>query len=118
MVRRGNQSVGTLAIIGSAMAYSLSGYFTRSAAADIWTVLFWRGIFGGIFIAACVALQDRKMPSSLFAMGRAGLWVTLFSTLATICYIAALRLAPVAEVMTVHATLPFVTSVLGYCLIG
>lgn len=101
-------------VIGSAAAYSLSGYFTRVIADDIWTILFWRGVFGGAFIGACVLLQrGADNGSFLRTFRQAGFWVTLFSTVATICYIAALKLMPVAEVMTVHAVLPFVTAVIG-----
>jgi drug/metabolite transporter (DMT)-like permease len=119
MLWRKEMTLGTILVIGSAVAYSLSGYFTRVIAGDIWTILFWRGIFAGAFIGICVVLQPGGGKiSSLRRMGRDGFWVTLFSTVATICYIAALKLIPVAEVMTVHATLPFVTAILGCGLVS
>jgi len=119
MLGRNDLALGTLLVVGSAVAYSLSGYFTRSIAADIWTVLFWRGLFGGLFIGACMVLQDgRNTLRGVLAIGKTGLLVTLFSTVATISYISALRLAPVADVMTVHAALPFVTMILGVCFVG
>lgn len=109
-----NTGLGTMLIIGSAVAYSLSGYFTRLITLDVWTILFWRGLFGGMFIAAYIACRHRREGwRALRAMGRPGLWVTLLSTIATICFIGALRLAPVADVMTIHAAIPFMTALLA-----
>lgn len=114
-----NKWLGTLLIIGSAIAYSLSGYFTRLITLDVWTVLFWRGIFGGLFISAYVAWRYRQdLGGAIRAIGVPGFWVMVLSTLATVCFINALRLAPVADVMTVHAALPFMTAVLAFVLTG
>lgn len=110
---------GTLLIIGSAIAYSLSGYFTRLITLDVWTVLFWRGIFGGLSIGAYVAWRYRQdLWRAVRAMGMPGLWVMVLSTLATICFINALRLAPVADVMTIHAAIPFMTAILALVFAG
>ncbi len=114
-----NKWLGTLLIIGSAVAYSLSGYFTRLITLDVWTVLFWRGIFGGLFIGAYVAWRYRKgLWEAIRAIGAPGLWVMMLSTLATICFINALRLAPVADVMTIHAAIPFMTAMLALIFTG
>jgi len=114
-----NKWLGTLLIIGSAIAYSLSGYFTRLITLDVWTVLFWRGIFGGLFIGAYVVWRYQKdLWVAIRAMGMAGFWVMILSTVATICFINALRLAPVADVMTIHAAIPFMTATLALVFAG
>jgi drug/metabolite transporter (DMT)-like permease len=101
-------------IIGSAVAYSLSGFFTRLIELDVWTILFWRGIFGGLFIGSYILWRHyQETTKAVHAMGWAGLWVLLLSTLATICFIGAMRLAPVGEVMTIHAAIPFLTAALA-----
>ncbi|MCX8997218.1 DMT family transporter [Rhizobiaceae bacterium BDR2-2] len=104
-----NTWLGTVLIIGSAVAYSLSGYFTRLIALDVWTVLFWRGIFGGFFIAAYLLWSHGKdLRETIRAIG---LWVT-------ICFIHALRLAPVADVMTIGAAIPFMTALMALVFMG
>jgi drug/metabolite transporter (DMT)-like permease len=111
--------LGTLLIVGSAIAYSLSGYFTRLITLDVWTVLFWRGIFGGLFIGAYVVWRYRRdLWGTIRDMGMPGLWVMVLSTLATICFINALRLTPVANVMTIHAAVPFMTAILALVFAG
>lgn len=116
---RHEKQLGILLILGSAIAYSLSGYFTRSIELDVWTMLFWRGVFGGAFIGAYVCWRHRGAVGDAFkAMGRAGLWVTVLSTIATISFINALRLTPVADVMTIHAAIPFLTAALAFAFTG
>lgn len=114
-----NRWLGTVLIVGSAVAYSLSGYFTRLIPLDVWTILFWRGLFGGLTIAAYIVWRhQRDLWRAVRAVGMPGLWVTVLSTVATICFISALRLAPVADVMTIHAAIPFMTAVIALAVIG
>ncbi|NTE89606.1 MULTISPECIES: DMT family transporter [Agrobacterium] len=114
-----NKWLGTLLIVGSAIAYSLSGYFTQLIRLDVWTVLFWRGIFGGLFIGAYVVWRYRQdLRRTVLAIGMPGFWVMVLSTVATVCFINALRLAPVADVMTIHAAIPFMTAVIALVFLG
>lgn len=111
--------IGALLIVGSAVAYSLSGYFTRLIPLDVWTVLFWRGIFGGFFIGTYLIWRHREgLWEAIRAVGMPGFWVTVLSTVATICFINALRLTQVADVMTIHAAIPFMTAILALVFIG
>ena len=108
--------LGSLLIAASATAYSTAGFFTRLIDLDIWTVLFWRGLFAGLFIAAYVIWQNGR--AAVRAIGMRGLWVAFFSTFATICFLNALRLTSVAEVTIINATSPFITGVLAWLFIG
>ncbi|HZX83579.1 MAG TPA: hypothetical protein VFF19_08460, partial [Reyranella sp.] len=42
---------GTVLVLVSAFAFSTAGLFTRLVETDVWTMLFWRGLFGGLLIA-------------------------------------------------------------------
>ncbi len=104
------RAVGVLLVSASAAAYSTAGFFTRLIALDAWTILFWRGLFAGLFIAACSAVMDgRRMP----AIGLPGLIVAFCSAFATILFINAFRLTSVADVVILFATAPFVTAAIG-----
>ena len=110
---------GTLLIVASAIAFSTTGYFTRLIELDVPTLLFWRGIFGGLFMLACLALMYRRETVSAFrTMGLSGLAVAILSALATVCYVIALRLTTVAEVMSIAATGPFLCGGLAWLVIG
>ena len=49
---------GTMLVLLSAFAFSLAGFFVRLIDTDVWTMLFWRGLFGGLFIAGWVLCRD------------------------------------------------------------
>ncbi len=110
---------GTLLIVGSSAAYSLAGFYTRLIPLDIWTLLFWRGLFAGGFIAAwVVAREGRRSFRLLRGMGRPGLVIVGCSALGTVMFINALRRTSVAEVVTILATLPFLTAGIGRLAFG
>jgi drug/metabolite transporter (DMT)-like permease len=116
----GNKTwLGGLLVAASATAYSTAGFFTRLIDLDIWTVLFWRGLFAGLFIATFVIWQNgRATGAAVRAIGMPGLWIAFFSTLATICFLNALRLTTVAEVTIINATSPFITGAFAWLFIG
>ena len=65
--------LGTLLLVASATAYSSAGFFTRLIPVDAWTLLFWRGLFGGTFLAIVVVWQQRgRLWQSIRAMGWEG----------------------------------------------
>ena len=103
--------VGAVLLAASAVAYSSGGFYTRLIDLDAWTMLFWRGLFGGLFLAGMVAWRERgRVGSAVFAIGRDGLLIALGSALATVCFLNALRLSTVADVLVIDATIPFVTA--------
>jgi drug/metabolite transporter (DMT)-like permease len=107
--------LGGLLIVTSAVAFSLAGFFTRLIPLDAWTLLFWRGIYGGLFIAgAIVWLHGRGTLAAIRAIGRAGLLVAACSTVATICFINALQRTSVADVMVINATTPFFAAAIAW----
>lgn len=82
-------------------------------------MLFWRGLFAGLFIAAYVIWENgRETGTAVRAIGTRGPWIAFFSTFATICFLNALRLTSVAEVTIINATSPFITGVLAWLFIG
>src|SRR5262245_4627184 len=101
---------GIILLALSALAFSTDGFFTRLIETDVWTLLFWRGLFGGLFIAAYVVwLRGADTLAALRRIGRVGLLAAICSTAATICFINALRETTVADVLVINATAPFVT---------
>jgi drug/metabolite transporter (DMT)-like permease len=112
---RATHRVGVALVAGSAVAWSTAGFFTRLIAVDTWTLLFWRGVFGGLFLAAVVVVQEgRHSLRAIRSMGMAGWWVAGLSTIAMVSYLNALRLTAVADVMIVYATVPFIVAALAW----
>ncbi len=106
---------GSLIVAAAAIAFSSAGLFTRLIAIDVWTMLFWRGLFGGLLIAGYIAWRERAATWAAFAaIGRAGLLVAGCSTIATICFVTALRQTTVADVTIIYATAPFLAAGIAF----
>ena len=111
--------LGTLLLTASAVAYSTAGFYTRLIPVDASTLLFWRGLFGGLFLVAVVAVQERgRFVRAFCAIGRDGLLVAVCSALATICFLNAMRLTSVADVMVIDTAIPFVTAGMAWVMLG
>ncbi|MCW5737290.1 MAG: DMT family transporter [Enhydrobacter sp.] len=111
--------MGTALLIASAVAYSTGGFFTRLIEVDAWTLLFWRGLFGGGFLALVVAVQQRgRVWPAIRATGMEGVLVMICSAVATVCFLNAMRLASVADVMVIDAGIPFVTAAMAWLILG
>ncbi len=110
---------GTVLVLVSAFAFSTAGLFTRLIETDVWTMLFWRGLFGGLLIAAYVAWRDGAGTiATVRRIGRPGLIAAGCSAAATICFINALRQTSVADVLVINATAPFITAAMAWAWTG
>jgi len=110
---------GVTLVVLSAFAFSTAGFFTRLIDTDVWTMLFWRGLFGGLFIAGYIVWREGTGSVLAFQrIGRAGLVAAGCSTAATICFVNALRETTVADVLVINATAPFMTAGLAWAWTG
>jgi drug/metabolite transporter (DMT)-like permease len=111
--------LGTALLAASAAAYSSGGFYTRLIDTDASTMLFWRGLFGGLFLAVMLAVRERgRVVEAVRAIGRDGLLIALCSAVATVCFLNALRLSSVADVLVIDATIPFVTAGIAWLVLG
>ncbi len=111
---RRERRLGMLCIGASAVIFSTAGLFTGLVSADAWTVLFWRGLFGGLFIGVCVMLRSgRAVLAQTQALGWPGVVAGACSTIGTICFIHALRLTTVADVTIIYATAPLLAALVA-----
>jgi drug/metabolite transporter (DMT)-like permease len=106
---------GIALVVAAAVAWSTAPFFTRLLPFDSWTILFWRGLFGGAMIAAIlVLLQGRAGLRDFTAMDRTGWLVAALSTVGMVCFIPSLQLTSVSNVAIIIATGPFVTAGLAW----
>ena len=111
---------GGLALVAlAALAWSTSGLFIRNISADLFTMLFWRGIFAGSAVMALFfLLEGRRAFTILRGLRWPALAVAVFSTTGMITGIGSMRYTGVADAMVIYATLPFITAGLAYLFIG
>jgi len=111
--------LGSVLVAASAVFYSTAGFFTRLIPLDAFTTLFWRGVFAGAFVLLFIIItQKRATLQTIWAIGWSGLLVAFLSASATVCYLSALKLTTVTEVMAINATSPFVSGALAWLIIG
>jgi drug/metabolite transporter (DMT)-like permease len=107
--------IGIALVVAAAVAWSTAPLFTRLLSFDSWTILFWRGLFGGGVIAAMLVLmQGRAGLRDLVGMGKSGWLVASLSTVGMVCFIPALQLTSVSNVAVIIATGPFVAAAMAW----
>ncbi|OAF19504.1 DMT family transporter [Bradyrhizobium neotropicale] len=116
---RSERGLGIALVVAAAIAWSTAPFFTRLLPFDPWTILFWRGLFGGCLIVVfLVLLQGRGGLRQLVAPGRGGWLVASLSTLGMISFIPALQMTKVMNVAVLIATQPFVAAALAWLWLG
>jgi drug/metabolite transporter (DMT)-like permease len=99
---------GILLVIAAAIAWSTAPFFTRLLHYDSWTIIFWRGLFGGSFVALMlIATQGERGLRDLIAMKSSGWLVAALSTFGMVTFIPSLQLTSVANVAIIVAFQPF-----------
>ena len=107
--------LGIALVVAAAVAWSTAAFFTRLLPFDSWTILFWRGLFGGGLITVVLVLtQGRTGLRDLVGMGSSGWLVASLSTLGMVCFIPALQLTSVSNVAIIIATGPFVAAAFAW----
>jgi drug/metabolite transporter (DMT)-like permease len=108
-------AIGMALVLSSAVAWSTAGFFARMVPVDIWVVVFWRGIFGGLSIAVLAMVERRRFGFDWQrAFGAAGIALILISAAGKIAFLYALQNTTVANVTVIYATLPFITAILAW----
>src|SRR6266481_2126906 len=100
-----SRRTGIALVTAAAVAWSTAPFFTRLLHFDSWTILFWRGLFGGGSITAFLLLrQGRAGLRDLIETGKSGWLVACLSTLGMVSFIPALQLTSVSNVAIIIAT--------------
>ncbi|HEY2246482.1 MAG TPA: DMT family transporter [Bradyrhizobium sp.] len=99
---------GIALVLIAAVAWSTGPFFVRLLHFDSWTIAFWRGLFGGGFVALfLIATQGRRGLRDLVVMRPSGWLVAALSTLGMVTFIPSLQLTSVANVAIIVAFQPF-----------
>ena len=107
--------LGSILVVLSAVAWSTAGIFTKGVAADVWTVLLWRGLLAaGVMTAWLAWRRGRHGLADWKHLGWAGWAAATVSSAATICFIAAFKNTAVANVAIIYATAPFAAAAIAW----
>jgi len=116
---RASHLKGIALIALSTIAWGSGGLFVRLLPYDMWTIVFWRGVFGTLFIGIYILYRfGSSLPSIVRRMGSNGVLITVFSTAIITFFVPAFQHTSVANAMTIYAALPFLTAAIAWLWLG
>jgi drug/metabolite transporter (DMT)-like permease len=115
MVKDNRHSLGLFIVLLSTVIWATAGLFVRLLPFDIWSIVVWRNLFGTVFVGTFVFWRFRwKTLSIIRQLGSPGLVATACSTFTIIVFPSAFQHASVGNVVTIYASLPFVTAAIAW----
>jgi len=82
---------------------------------DVWTVVFWRSLFGGLSIVALSMIERKRLSFDwLRTLTPGGIAITSFIASATFAAIYSMQNTTIANGCVIYSTVPFVTAVLAW----
>lgn len=114
-----HHSLGLFIVLLSTIIWASAGLFVRLLPYDIWSIIVWRNAFAVFFVGGYVFWRFRWNTLSIIGrLGRPGMAATACSTLVIILFPAAFQHASVGNVVTIYASLPFVTAAIAWAWLG
>ncbi len=111
--------LGLVLVACAALCWSSSGLFTRAISAELFNMLFWRGMFSGtLVLAAFFVMEGKAALPALKKLRWPSLAVAVLSASGMITGIGSLRYGSIADSMVIYATVPFITAGIAYFAIG
>ena len=110
---------GIILVTLSTITWGTGGLFVRLMPFDLGTIVFWRGVFGTLFVAAFILARYGYGAIRLFrSIGWPGVVLSIFPTATVILFTASIQLTSIANAFTILAALPFVSAAIAWAWIG
>jgi drug/metabolite transporter (DMT)-like permease len=111
----GERRLGIAMVLLATIVWASAGLFVRLLPFDIWSIIVWRNSFAVIFVGGYVVARLRgRTWSAIRNLGLPGALATVWSAATIILFPAAFQHASVGNVVTIYASLPFVTAVIAW----
>ncbi|QRM47201.1 DMT family transporter [Rhizobium sp. BG4] len=102
-------------VLLAATFFSTAGVFVGLIKTDLWSIIFWRSLFSLAFTSALMILAPTR---HLTKPDRSSLLAVFFSASGMLVFVAALRLTSVANVAVIYGTLPLMTAMIAWLIVG
>ena len=115
MIKLSPYSTGIALVSISAVVWSTVGLFASGIEADVWVILFWRGLFSISVLGLYVWRKSKHgIIVEIKSMGWPGWMSALVGAAATICFISAFKYTSIANVSIIYAIVPFIVALLAW----
>jgi drug/metabolite transporter (DMT)-like permease len=108
---KGN-TLGTLLSLAGVLILSPDTLLISSVKADIWTLIFWRGLLTAMTVGFALAFLKRKrLFTEVVSIGFPGLLVASFFAMSTVSFVTSVRLTKAANALVIVAAMPLIAAV-------
>lgn len=115
MIKLSPYSTGIVLVSISAVVWSTIGLFAQGIDADVWVILFWRGLFSISVLGMYVwSKSEHGIILEVKNLGWPGWISALVFAAVTICFISAFKYTSIANVSITYAIVPFIVAVLAW----
>ncbi len=105
------KTTGITLVALATIVWASGGLFTRLLPFDLWTIVFWRGVFATLFIGSYVAYSFGRQTLTVFShVGKESWMVAILSCATIILFPAAFQHTSIANAFTIVTALPFITA--------
>ena len=104
-------------MVVSALVFATAGLFTKGVSAGAWDVIFWRSVFGILFMGAYI-LGRGRWTREFTNMGKPGWAVTLVGASGMVAFIPAFKLTSIANVSLIYAVTPLIAALIAWAWLG
>ncbi len=113
--RRGKHRRGVLLMVGATLCWAMAGILVRNMdLRDSWEITFWRSLFMTLFISGVLLWQyGGSVRSRMRAVGMPGVAAGALWALMYVCFILALGLTTVGNVLVLASIAPFTSALFG-----
>lgn len=106
---------GIIIVSISAIVWSTLGLFAKGIEADVWTILFWRGLFSILILGLYVYKKsDQGITHEFKSLGWPGWLSAVIGAASTVCFISAFKYTSIANVSIIYAVVPFIVAILAW----
>jgi len=107
--------LGLMLVLFATIAWASAGLFVRLLPFDIWSIIVWRNLFAVLLVGSFVLWRfGWKTLTAIRNLGIPGSVATACCTATIILFPAAFQHASVGNVVTIYASLPFVTAAIAW----
>jgi drug/metabolite transporter (DMT)-like permease len=111
----GERRLGIAIVLLATIAWASAGLFVRLLPFDIWSIIVWRNALAVVFAGGYVLFRlGRRTWPAIRGLGLPGALAAPWSTATIIMFPAAFQHASAGNVVTIYASLPFVTAVVAW----
>ena len=113
--QKSQYNFGLTLVLFATIAWASAGLFVKLLPFDIWSIIVWRNLFAVFFVGSFVFWRfGWHTFKAIQNLGLPGCIATICSTATIILFPAAFQHTSVGNVVTIYASLPFVTAAIAW----